>query len=79
MTRLADLLEAPENRLEADADIEAIYELCLERGWSDGLPVIPPTPARDDARLLRPAMGRAVAAFRRVTGQPRRCGSPRTP
>jgi len=46
MNRFSDLLEAPGTSLKADADIEAIYELCLERGWSDGLPVIPPTAER---------------------------------
>lgn len=51
MTRFADLLEAPGTSLEADADIEAIYELCLERGWSDGLPVIPPTAERVERML----------------------------
>ncbi len=51
MNRLAELLEAPENHLEADADIEAVYELCLERGWSDGLPVIPPTAGRVEQML----------------------------
>lgn len=51
MTHLAELLAAPGARLEADADIEAIYELCLERGWSDGLPVIPPTTERVERML----------------------------
>jgi hypothetical protein len=27
------------------ADLDAAVELCYARGWSDGLPVIPPTPA----------------------------------
>ncbi len=51
MTRLSNLLEAPATRLETDSDIEAIYELCLERGWSDGLPVIPPTTERVERML----------------------------
>ncbi len=51
MNRIADFLEAPDTGLEADADIEAIYELCLERGWSDGLPVIPPTVERVERML----------------------------
>jgi hypothetical protein len=32
-------------------DLEAAVALCYERGWSDGLPVIPPTPAAVE-RLL---------------------------
>jgi hypothetical protein len=36
-------------RVDADA-LEAI-EACYERGWSDGLPVVPPTPARVGAML----------------------------
>lgn len=28
------------------ADAEDIMEACYERGWSDGLPVVPPTPVR---------------------------------
>ena len=33
------------------ADLDAAVELCYARGWSDGLPVIPPTPAAVE-RLL---------------------------
>jgi hypothetical protein len=31
---------------QAEDDLEAINELYLERGWGDGLPIIPPTQAR---------------------------------
>ena len=31
--------------IELDADADAI-EACFDRGWTDGLPVVPPTPAR---------------------------------
>ena len=32
-------------RLEA-ADDAAAIELCFSQGWTDGLPVVPPTPER---------------------------------
>ncbi|MFL1482818.1 thioredoxin family protein [Marinobacter sp. LN3S78] len=31
---------------EIDTDAEDLIEACYERGWSDGLPVVPPTPER---------------------------------
>jgi hypothetical protein len=34
-----------------DDDVEAIYENYLERGWTDGLPIIPPSPARVDRMI----------------------------
>src|SRR5262245_50791018 len=38
-------------RVEIADDIDAVQRLFRERGWSDGLPVIPPTPARVDRML----------------------------
>ncbi|MQG10589.1 MAG: hypothetical protein FI716_03730, partial [SAR202 cluster bacterium] len=38
-------------RLEVDDDFEAVQELYLERGWTDGLPVVPPTAERVEAML----------------------------
>ena len=38
-------------RVEVAADWEAVQDLYLERGWSDGLPVVPPTPERVEAML----------------------------
>ena len=35
------------------ADMDAAMELCIEKGWSDGLPVVPPTASRRHARGLR--------------------------
>src|SRR5215470_8723741 len=32
--------------LQVEDDWSAIYELYVERGWTDGLPVIPPTAAK---------------------------------
>jgi hypothetical protein len=37
-------------RIELSADADAI-EACFERGWTDGLPVVPPTPERVLAML----------------------------
>jgi hypothetical protein len=36
--------------LEIDDDYAAINELYQERGWTDGLPIVPPTPGRVGAR-----------------------------
>ena len=62
----------PETLLLVDSDVggDELEEM-FERGWTDGLPVIPPTPERVDAMLggrdpgeclgeLPPAMGRAT-------------------
>ena len=45
----ADPLAA--DRLSVTDDAEAMYELALAEGWTDGLPVIPPTPDRVAAML----------------------------
>jgi hypothetical protein len=45
--------------LELDDDYPAVNELYAERGWTDGLPIVPPTPAR-------------VAEFLRHTSRDRR-------
>ena len=37
--------------LEVGEDVEAVDALLAARGWGDGLPVVPPTPARVDAML----------------------------
>jgi len=41
---LADALAA--EVLEVDADPEALYALSLEKGWGDGVPILPPTDER---------------------------------
>ena len=51
MTNLAELLKAGGASLEAEDDFEQINQLCLERGWGDGLPIVPPT-ARRVERML---------------------------
>jgi hypothetical protein len=51
MSDLAGLLTAPGASLEAEDDFEQINRLCLERGWGDGLPVVPPTAQKVEAML----------------------------
>lgn len=38
-------------QIEVSDEYEAVQELYLANGWSDGLPVVPPTPARVEAML----------------------------
>ncbi len=51
MSALTHLLKAPGALIECDDDPEAIFELLCAKGWSDGLPVIPPTPERVERML----------------------------
>jgi hypothetical protein len=51
MSSLTDLLKRPGALVECDDDPEAVFELLCEKGWSDGLPVIPPTPERVERML----------------------------
>jgi hypothetical protein len=51
MSDLSQLLRTPDASLEAKDDFFAINELYLEKGWGDGLPLIPPTEARVAAML----------------------------
>ena len=51
MSNLAQLLQAPGMSLEADGDFDAVNALVMEKGWGDGLPVVPPTEARVAAML----------------------------
>jgi hypothetical protein len=51
MTSLTQLLQAPGAMVECDDDPEAVFELLCAKGWSDGLPVIPPTPERVERML----------------------------
>ena len=45
---MADLISG---RLEVDDDFEAVQALYLESGWTDGLPIMPPTLERVEAML----------------------------
>ena len=51
MSDLSELLKAPEASVEAKDDFFAINDLYMEKGWGDGLPLIPPTEARVAAML----------------------------
>jgi len=51
MSDLSQLLKAPGAAIEADADFDAVNRLVMERGWGDGLPVVPPTVERVEAML----------------------------
>ena len=51
MTNLAELLKAPGASLECEDDFDAVNELVRGRGWSDGLPVVPPTVRRVEQML----------------------------
>jgi hypothetical protein len=53
------------------ADLAEAIELCYAKGWSDGLPVVPPTPDRVEAMLsaarLRPDHQVTYIAHRAVS------------
>jgi len=51
MSTLNVLMKAPGAGFETDDDFESINELYREKGWSDGLPVVPPSAERV-ARML---------------------------
>jgi hypothetical protein len=52
MSKLQEHLKSvPGALVECDDDPEAVFELLCEKGWSDGLPVIPPTPERIERML----------------------------
>ena len=46
MSDLAELLKTEGASLEAEDDFDQINALYRERGWSDGLPIVPPTAER---------------------------------
>jgi len=48
---IAELLRTPGASIEAEDDFDAVNALARERGWSDGLPVIPPTAERVERML----------------------------
>jgi hypothetical protein len=51
MSDIDPLFKAPGALIECDDDPEAVFELLCAKGWSDGLPVIPPTPERVERML----------------------------
>jgi hypothetical protein len=65
MSALAELLKAPGASVESADDWDAVNQLVRDKGWSDGLPVVPPTAERVEAMLAygdRP-WDQAVAAI----------------
>jgi hypothetical protein len=50
--------DAPAATFEAPDDLEAINRLYRERRWSDGLPIVPPTPTRVGRMLEHTTRGR---------------------
>ena len=40
------------NQIEATDDAD-LMELCYQNGWTDGLPVVPPTPDRVEKNVSR--------------------------
>lgn len=51
MSSTEAILKTPGASFEADDTSEAAFEYCLERGWSDGLPVVLPTAKRVERML----------------------------
>ena len=51
MSQIAAYLGMPGIAMEGIADFEAATELCRERGWGDGLPIVPPTAQRVEKML----------------------------
>jgi hypothetical protein len=51
VSELAELLKSPGAAIESDDDFDAVNALVREKGWGDGLPVVPPTPARVEQML----------------------------
>ncbi|MBI3045665.1 MAG: hypothetical protein HYY78_22890 [Betaproteobacteria bacterium] len=48
---ISELLKAPGAGVECEDDFDAVNELARGRGWSDGLPIVPPTAARVERML----------------------------
>ncbi len=51
MSNLADMLDRAGASIEVEDDFERINALYLERGWGDGLPIVPPTAERVERML----------------------------
>lgn len=51
MSNLAQMLQAPGMSIEADGDFDAVNAMVMQKGWGDGLPVVPPTEERVAAML----------------------------
>ena len=51
MSNLKDLMQAPGAGFEADGDFDKVNALYMEKGWGDGLPLVPPTAQRVEQML----------------------------
>ena len=51
MNHLDEWLAQADNTVRAPNDWKAITKLFQQRGWGDGLPIVPPTPERVQAML----------------------------
>ena len=51
MSGLGDLLQTPGAAIEAEDDFEAINAMFRDKGWGDGLPLIPPSERRVEQML----------------------------
>jgi hypothetical protein len=51
MSDLSELLKGPGAAIEAEDDFDSINALYMERGWGDGLPIVPPTAERVEKML----------------------------
>ena len=51
MSALGELLKAPGAAIESEDDFDTINALFREKGWADGLPLIPPSEARVEQML----------------------------
>jgi hypothetical protein len=49
---LSELLRSPGASVECEDDFDAVNALVRERGWSDGLPIVPPTASRVQSMLV---------------------------
>ncbi len=51
MSAFTQLLQAPGAAIECDDDFDAVNALVRDKGWGDGLPVVPPTARRVEEML----------------------------
>jgi len=49
---MAVSLQLVSERIEVEDSIDRVNTLFYERGWTDGLPIIPPTEERGSTRVL---------------------------
>jgi hypothetical protein len=69
---LTDILRS--DRIAIEADPYALYELSLEEGWGDGLPLLPPT----EERVLELLEASPYPAEHTITPEMHPAGGPAT-